>query len=47
MWRCCCARLEAAFTLDGTAAPKEVKRRRLFFWVMFVAFMLSLVHTSL
>ena len=25
--------------MDGTAAPKEVKRRKLFFWVMFVAFM--------
>ena len=33
--------------MDGTAAPKEVKRRKLFFWVMFVAFMISLVDAML
>ena len=41
MWRCCCAWLEAALTLDGTASPKEVKKRRLFFWVTVLGVMTS------
>ena len=41
MWRCCCAWLEAALTLDGTAGPKEVKNRRLFFWVTVLAVITS------
>ena len=41
MWRCCCAWLEAALTLDGTAGPKEVKNRRLFFWVTVIAVITS------
>ena len=41
MWRCCCAWLEAALTLDGTAGPKEIKKRRLFFCVTVLAVITS------
>ena len=47
MWRCCCAWLEAAFSLDGTAAPKEVKRRKLFFWVMFMGILMSFLEQGM
>ena len=41
MWGC--PRLQAAFTLDGTATVKEAKRRRLYFWVMLMAALASLL----
>ena len=36
-----CAWLEAAFSLDGTAGPKETAQRKIYFWVLVSAMMVS------